>query len=150
MHSPTKIATIVLALLTGCQTIEQNSQQAFLIATKTKRDNYVNLHETSIEAIEDRDEQVFRATKIATQGIVESLKDCTNNCVHLNERLNRIDLIARQIQTNRAQMLMQLKSKCDPQTDSVLFYHLRKDDLEEVGWAIMRGGAIKAKVVIDK
>jgi hypothetical protein len=29
-----------------------------------------------------------------------------------------------------------------------LFFHLQKDHLEEVGWAVMRGKQLKARIVV--
>lgn len=136
-------------VLVSCKTTPLSPREAFLLATKTQGADYLHLYEVSVEVLRDRDEEVFRATRIATRGVREALLECTNNCPVLQERLEWIEHAAKTIRSNRLQMVERLETECDPKTDTALFFHLRADGREELGWAVMHGTKLKSRIILD-
>ena len=119
------------------------------MVTSKPRADYVQLYEVSVEGLRERDEEVFRATtKIATHGVRDAMKQCTNDCPAIRERLDWIEHAAGVVHRNRLQLTERLERECDPKTDTALFYHLRAAAREELGWVVMRGRNIKSRIVV--
>jgi hypothetical protein len=142
------ICFLLSLLLVGCETTTVSPREAFLSATKTRRADYLHLYEVSVEVLRDRDEEVFKATSIATRGARRAMELCTNNCPILQQGMERIEQLANNIRSNRFQMIKRLEVECDPKTDTALFFHLQTDSREELGWAVMHGRKLKSRIVL--
>jgi hypothetical protein len=136
-------------LFGGCKTTILSPREAFLSATKTQRGNYHHLYEVSPEVLRDRDEEAFKATRIATRAARKAMELCTNNCPILQQGMERIEQLAGVIRSNRLQMIGRLEMEYDPKTDTALFFHLQTDHREELGWAVMHGKKLKSRIVLD-
>lgn len=137
----------VCVLLAGCKTATQSPRQAFLATLGSERSNCVQVYEVSTESLRAQEDEVLKATKIATHGIREAISQCSADCPAVSERLERIEHIAEVLHNDRIKVIKRLENEYDPKTDTILFCHFRSNHSRELAWVIMRGAKVKTKIV---
>jgi hypothetical protein len=142
------LACVAAVLVASCAS-PRSPREEFLSSVDSERGNYVKLYEVSLESLRDREDETFRATRIAVYGAREASLECTNNCAPLQARLDRIQLIGERLRDHRLKIYDQLRDGYDSKTDSILYYYYRSSRREGEGFMVTRGARVKKKISFE-
>jgi hypothetical protein len=146
-HSITVAAALVL--LRGCASPPISPREAFLATVPNERTNYVQLYEVSVESLREREEKLLSVTAAIVRGVRESSKGQTNSPA-LEERLQRIDLVAETLHKTTLKELAELERVYDPRTDCILFFRYHSGAQDESGFLLTRSGKVKMRLVFGE
>jgi hypothetical protein len=137
------ILTFIAAGLSGCCTVDRLSNRELLIRSLgANGTNYVQLFETSIEALEQHESDLLRKVNSALRGILE----VSTNCPEVSARVTHIEKVAAAFYADKRTLIQELREAANPKTDSIFYYHFKSSTHQEDGWLVARGGTIKRKV----
>ena len=142
-------AVAVVALVGGCSSPPISPREAFLATVPGERTNYVQLYEVSLESLREREDKLLSVTKAIVNGVREGNKGQTNPAA-LEERLQRIDLVAETLHESTFQKLAELEQVYDPRTDCVLFFRCCSGAQQESGFLLTSGGKVKKRLVFGE
>jgi hypothetical protein len=146
-HSITVAAALVL--LSGCASPPISPREAFLASVRNERTNYVQLYEVSVESLREREDKLLSVTAAIISGVRESSKRQTNSPA-LEERLQRIGMVAETLHKSALKKLAELERMYDPSTDCILFFRYDSGAQGESGFLITHGGKVKRRLVFGE
>jgi hypothetical protein len=141
-------ATILGITYCGCSKAPQSPREAFLAEITDSRSDYVQVYEVSIESLQELEDEVLKATKLAVRGVRDVMKEEALESRALSERLERMEHVAEMLRRDRMHRIEQLKENYNPKTDTILFYHRKSEMSEEMAWIVMTGCEIKRRIVL--
>jgi undecaprenyl pyrophosphate synthase len=137
-------------LLAGCASNTGSPREQFLRSVRADRSQYVQVYETSIEALKEREDEMLKAIRIAVRGTREEMKESGVNSNALDQRLARIEHVAAELHRARCAVIEELKQHYDPKLDIILFYEFRSESRRETAWVVMRGRNARWKMVLSE
>lgn len=141
------ILSCVAAGFSGCCAVDQLSSRELLIRNLgASETNYVELFETSIEALEEHEADLFRKVNGALRGI----RDVSTNCPEVFTRVAHIEKVAAAFYADKRTLIQQLRDVTNPKIDSIFYYRFKSPTRDEDGWLVARGGAVKRKVTFGE
>lgn len=143
---------VCVMVCAGCQSTRGLSpRETFLVLNGSERKNYIEVYETSPEALVEIEKMALRMTKIIVTGARDASLENPTGSEAVLKRLGEIDIYTKKHKASRIDELKkQVSVLYDPKTDVLLFYKYRTNKRQEDALVVMQGKKIKTKLILEE